>query len=385
MEKQFTHTASWQCLCIFLLRHISVICESLAFTIESLPTASHYSAKGDTSFCVISDDATPSSSAASFFDSSALAWLDRRESTSVAPPSMPPSIRTSSFLASAESRAAGAAPEAPSPPTPTSSWTDQIRRAESYGTSKVKRVVDASTVQLDSGGYLSLDTVRGAGGTYPLPECMDRAPSYKLTQLLPAGTAVRYVTLDGAAAAASPSRAWLMRERDGALVNLEVVRAGFAFVRKGVAATPPGMMEDLTSLERAAKEKGLGIYTSCDAGDTDAEDRAPAGFVAEFQPMDATETRYVGGKRVLAPRRPASAAPPPNPADVPRPVRSVRGCSDFSTYEEALGWYETYAPFYGDVARLDRDGDGVPCPGLLHTTVAEQYRMKIPKNANTLK
>ena len=77
--------------------------------------------------------------------------------------------------------------------------------------------------------------------------------------------------------------------------------------------------------------------------------------------------------------------PPANPADVPRPVRSVRGCSDFSTYEEALGWYETYAPFYGDVARLDRDGDGVPCPGLPHTTVAEQYRMKIPKNANTLK
>lgn len=32
-----------------------------------------------------------------------------------------------------------------------------------------------------------------------------------------------------------------------------------------------------------------------------------------------------------------------------------------------LGIMNVY-PFYGDVAKLDRDGDGVPCPGLPHTS-----------------
>lgn len=57
---------------------------------------------------------------------------------------------------------------------------------------------------------------------------------------------------------------------------------------------------------------------------------------------------------------------------------TTTGCSDFTTYKDALRWYEKFYPFYGDVAKLDRDGDGVPCPGLPHTRVAEKYRMKVP-------
>lgn len=55
------------------------------------------------------------------------------------------------------------------------------------------------------------------------------------------------------------------------------------------------------------------------------------------------------------------------------------GCSDFVTYEDALKWYEFYKPWYGDVAKLDRNLDGVPCPGIPHTTAREKYRMKIPQ------
>lgn len=57
------------------------------------------------------------------------------------------------------------------------------------------------------------------------------------------------------------------------------------------------------------------------------------------------------------------------------------GCSDFATYEDAFRWYEYYQPYYGDVAKLDRDGDGVPCPGLPHTTNQQQYRMKVPSKS----
>lgn len=49
--------------------------------------------------------------------------------------------------------------------------------------------------------------------------------------------------------------------------------------------------------------------------------------------------------------------PPANPGD-------VRNCSDFATQAEAQAWFDTYFPFYGDVARLDGDGNGVACESL---------------------
>ncbi|KAL9182453.1 hypothetical protein ACHAXT_013105 [Thalassiosira profunda] len=256
------------------------------------------------------------------------------------------------------------------------SWADDIAHAKRYKSDKVKRVVDASTVQLEKIGYVSLESVRGAGSTYQLPDCFANAPSYKLRQLLPKGTAVRVVSLDdvmqsaGGSGATSTPRMWLIRDKDGLLVNEELVRTGFALVRKGAKA-PPGMMTDLIKLEQSAKEQGLGIYKSCtDSGATDSD----SNFVAEFEELDfTTEIQYGddGGKSVLVSKREASISPPQNPGD-------VKACFDFATYEEALGWYERYAPYYGDVAKLDRDGDGVPCPGLPHTTVAEKYRMKRP-------
>ena len=48
---------------------------------------------------------------------------------------------------------------------------------------------------------------------------------------------------------------------------------------------------------------------------------------------------------------------PPDPGD-------ARNCSDFSTQAEAQEWFDRYSPYYGDVARLDRDGDGVACESL---------------------
>lgn len=48
---------------------------------------------------------------------------------------------------------------------------------------------------------------------------------------------------------------------------------------------------------------------------------------------------------------------PPNPGN-------TRNCSDFSTRAEAQEWFDTYFPHYGDVARLDGDGDGEACESL---------------------
>lgn len=321
----------------------------------------------------------------SAFEVSAISWLENRSINPVA--SQPPSSGLTSQLLTITTHDAES----------TVSWSDRILNTKKYKSSKVKRVIDSSTIALEQGGYVALDTVRGAGSTYRLPECIDRGPSYKLKQLLPRGTRIRLVNLDDLAekqrrsttSTATTPRVWIVRDEDGMLINQELVRYGFAFVRKGTDSALPNMMIDLKQLEVAAKEKGLGVFKSCSADgsggilvpdyDKPTNDNGSAqamatseNFVAEFEPMDYTDD---GGKTIIFSRKKTpNATPPPNPGD-------TKGCSDFQSYEDALGWYETYAPYYGDVARLDRDGDGVPCPGLPHTAIADKYRMKVPNSA----
>ena len=55
---------------------------------------------------------------------------------------------------------------------------------------------------------------------------------------------------------------------------------------------------------------------------------------------------------------PAKAEELTNPGD-------VKNCADFGTYREAKAYYDLYFPRFGDVAKLDGDGDGKPCEGLL--------------------
>ena len=57
----------------------------------------------------------------------------------------------------------------------------------------------------------------------------------------------------------------------------------------------------------------------------------------------------------------------------------TKGCADFEFYEDAKRWFDTYYPLYGDVARLDRDGNGIPCEKLPHTPVAFRRKIKKPQ------
>ena len=51
---------------------------------------------------------------------------------------------------------------------------------------------------------------------------------------------------------------------------------------------------------------------------------------------------------------------PPPPAD----PGDIKNCGDFATWAEAQEWHDFYFPFYGDVANLDGDGNGVVCESL---------------------
>lgn len=57
------------------------------------------------------------------------------------------------------------------------------------------------------------------------------------------------------------------------------------------------------------------------------------------------------------PTTPSTAPPPGNPGD-------TKNCTDFATYQQAKAWFDTYYPLYGDVAKLDQDGDLIPCESL---------------------
>lgn len=49
--------------------------------------------------------------------------------------------------------------------------------------------------------------------------------------------------------------------------------------------------------------------------------------------------------------------PPANPGD-------TKNCSSFATWAEAQAWFNYYYPYYGDIARLDGNNDGVACESL---------------------
>ncbi|VEU37422.1 unnamed protein product [Pseudo-nitzschia multistriata] len=255
---------------------------------------------------------------------------------------------------------------------------------------RVERILDANTVQLKKGGTVRLAGVRmpsagsgsTAGGGFSLPACFGYSPSYKVRQLLPKTTPVEVHTLAGSGSGSNKiPQVVLVRTEDSLVVNEELVKTGFAVVKPGFAnqqRESAGSLidaESLLALQDEARTRGLGIFAACDpGGEAPGSESSGGGFVAEFEPLErTTETVYGddGGRLRIRDDSGKPLGQPRNPGD-------VRGCSDFDTYEAALRWYETYEPYYGDVARLDRDHDGVPCPGLPHTENRQQYRMKVP-------
>ena len=59
-----------------------------------------------------------------------------------------------------------------------------------------------------------------------------------------------------------------------------------------------------------------------------------------------------------------TAAPTTIASDAPANPGNSKNCGDFSNYAQAKAWYDTYFPYYGDLARLDGDDDGEPCESL---------------------
>ncbi|GAA1511134.1 putative cell wall-binding protein [Agromyces terreus] len=61
---------------------------------------------------------------------------------------------------------------------------------------------------------------------------------------------------------------------------------------------------------------------------------------------------------------PAKPAPKPTPAPTTPSRPADVDCGDFSTWASAQAWFDRYYPYYGDIARLDADGDHRACESL---------------------
>jgi hypothetical protein len=79
--------------------------------------------------------------------------------------------------------------------------------------------------------------------------------------------------------------------------------------------------------------------------------KSGTGSLATLKPVNT-----VRQATTLPPVTVAAGSAPAKPAD--------RNCGDFANWAEAKQFFDTYYPYYGDVAHLDGDGDGIPCESL---------------------
>jgi len=262
------------------------------------------------------------------------------------------------------------------PPLPVTNKLD-AQSIQKLQYDEVVRILDPNTVKLKRSGLVSFAAVATPSGyksNFQFPDCMSKSPSSKARQLLPAGAKVGIRFLDTESNSSKP-RAALIVTNDGTLVNSELVRTGFARpVSRGREACEeilPGLTQQLNSLQQEAQDRGVGMYMNCDK----QADATSIALDDQFEPLEFTvETQWGddGGKPIVQQRQ-GNMKRPTNPGD-------TKGCSDFDYYEDALRWYEKYAPWYGDVAKLDPDHDEIPCPGLPHTKDQSRYRMKVPSS-----
>ncbi len=103
---------------------------------------------------------------------------------------------------------------------------------------------------------------------------------------------------------------------------------------------------------------------------------APTSTPIKINPRDVINTVDA----LLNPKPKATPTPTPTPTAQPTPTSSpkptsspttkpgnpgdTKNCSDFKTQKEAQAWFDEYFPHWGDVAKLDSDGDGIACETL---------------------
>ncbi|GGL05273.1 hypothetical protein GCM10007382_26470 [Salinibacterium xinjiangense] len=97
----------------------------------------------------------------------------------------------------------------------------------------------------------------------------------------------------------------------------------------------------------------------------------PSYVLTDLQALGTRQRVLLGGSSVLGagvealtPCDSSTPPPPPPPPVSPANPGDTKNCGDFGTWQEAQAWFNTYYPYYGDVARLDFDNDLIACQSL---------------------
>ena len=250
--------------------------------------------------------------------------------------------------------------------SPQASWSMQ--------TDHIERVVDGDTVLLDELGRARLIGINTPETVSPAqqvrgepPQCFGPEASAEMKRLLPAGTEVEFDTdvepLDRF------GRNLVYLYKDGGSINELLVRKGFARAK----AYKPNIrnQETFNRLQAEAKLESLGLWGACfDAGSSSSSSGSSGGSSSTagkgFGPnanQRPTSTKTASSELQQQQRSTAReakdvAAIEANPGD-------VKDCADFDSYDAAKAWFDRYYPAYGDVAKLDGDGDLKPCEALI--------------------
>jgi micrococcal nuclease len=249
--------------------------------------------------------------------------------------------------------------------SPESAFSAELQR------DSVTRVVDGDTVVLNSLGKARLigvntpETVSPAQRKGAPPECYGPEASAKLKAMLPPGTAVDFETDVEPTDRFGRSLIYLYLE-DGTFVNADLVKNGFAVAK----AYKPNVAYRSTfeSLQGKAKAEGIGLWTACapeSKKGSDERGSSGSGFGPEARVVTRPSPVVVKTRAQReAASKAASSMALTNPGD-------VKNCADFASYGEAKAWYDRYFDAFGDVAKLDGDGDGIPCESLYRRAIAK--------------
>lgn len=138
--------------------------------------------------------------------------------------------------------------------------------ADRPGVAQVVRVIDGDTLVVSVGGreesirLLGIDTPESVDPRSPV-ECFGKEASRHTESLLPPGTEINLVRDVEARDRYSRLLAYVYRADDGAFVNLQLLREGFA----AVLTYPPNEahVDDFTAAAAQARAEGLGLWSAC--------------------------------------------------------------------------------------------------------------------------
>jgi endonuclease YncB( thermonuclease family) len=207
--------------------------------------------------------------------------------------------------------------------------------AVAFASDEVVRVIDANAIKLKRMGI-----VRLAGAATPtrgLPDCFAYSPSAHVRRLLPPRARVQVRLTDA-------ERHLAIVRNEGPTstpsVNEALVAGGWAKATR--AGVDDALAAALTDAQAAAQSRRLGLWVACE--------NVPKAMEVFYED--------IMGEPIIE--------------EQPTPVRDR--CGEYPYFEDALKAFKL-AP--QRLARLDADGNGVPCAGLPHRPQIELRQFKV--------